>query len=64
MSKGEANYLIFGGIMIAIGVYHGVKATRKVVNRAPQISLDRHGITSAEFGFMSWSSIESEELVR
>jgi hypothetical protein len=50
--------------MIAIGVYHGVKATRKVVNRAPQISLDRHGITSAEFGFMSWSSIESEELVR
>lgn len=64
MVKGEVNYLIFGGIMLAIGVYHGVKATRKVMNRAPQITLDRHGITSAEFGFMSWSSIESEELVR
>jgi hypothetical protein len=64
MVKGEVNNLIFGGIMLAIGVYHGVKATRKVVNRAPQITLDRHGITSAEFGFMNWSSIESEELVR
>jgi hypothetical protein len=64
MVIGEVNYLIFGGIMIAIGVYQGVKATRKVVNRAPQITLDRHGITSAEFGFMRWSSIESEELVR
>jgi hypothetical protein len=61
--KGETKNYILGTIMMAIGLYSSVKASRKALNNKPQIIIDNEGITTTNVDFKNWSTIESEEVV-
>ena len=50
--------------LLVVSVVGLFKGTRKALNNKPQLILDHQGITARKVGFLGWSEVQSEEVIR
>lgn len=55
--------LLFGIVMVAIGIFFAVKEFRQATNTEPQITLNEKGITTASHGATNWEDITEAEVI-
>lgn len=59
----EIKNLIFGSILILIGIYNDFLGYKKASFNEPVIIINNKGITSKNIGFKNWSEIKNEEVI-
>jgi len=47
-----------------LGIFLGFSQVRKLINDAPQVILNAKGIQSEKYGFIEWSDVRNERVVR
>jgi hypothetical protein len=55
---------IWAIIACIVGAYYIYKSLKKVLDKKPHIIIDKHGITSRSYGFISWADISDEEIIK
>jgi ABC-type multidrug transport system fused ATPase/permease subunit len=60
----DSKNIIFGILILVLGIYISYKDFREAFNTTPQIILDDNGIETVNTKFYNWENIKNEEVIR